>query len=268
MRLNSSASFTFHSLHVCINVFKVKANWLSTSSRCVSVSERNATATAMGIVCCRLGCNSCVMPFVGVESRNDDDVDEHDDDGGGGDGSDDDEDDDNGFCGGGIDLHDVDEHDDDDGGGGGGSDDDEDDDNGFCGGGIDLHGGGDGSDDDDDDDDGFCGGGKDDDGDEDGGGSCGKDDDDDEEEDDDDALRFDDDDDEDDVVPPYLIVLLMVDGRTMIFLSEGSKSSVQSFRHLSICCLFLSVTLLSFPAFFKMEWIKALFSSVFTASIF
>jgi hypothetical protein len=78
----------------------------------------------------------------------------------------------------------------------------------------------------------------------------------------------DDSDDEDDVVPPYLIVLLMVDGRTMIFLSEGSKSSVQSFRHLSICCLFLSVTLLSFPAFFKMEWIKALFSSVFTASIF
>ena len=243
MRLNSSVSVTFHSLHVCINVFKVEAKWVSTSSRCVSVSERNATATAMGIVCCRLGCNSCVMPFVGVESRNDDDDDDDDDDGGG-DGSDDDEDDDNGFCGGGIDLHDVDEHDDD----------------------VFFGGGGDG----------FCGGGKDDDGDEDGGGSCGKDDDDDDDEeeeeedddDDDDALRFDNDDDEDDVVPPYLIVLLMVDGRTMIFLSEGSKFSVQSFRHLSICCRFLSVTLLSCPAFFKMEWIKALFSSVFTASIF
>ena len=91
------------------------------------------------------------------------------------------------------------------------------------------------------------------------------DDDDDEEEEEDVALRFDED---DDVVPPYLILLLMVDGRTMIFASEGSKSSVQSLRHLRIFCLFLSVTLLSCPAFFKMEKIKALFSSVFTASIF
>ena len=41
--------------------------------------ELNATATAKGIVCCRLGCIFCVMPFVGVESRKDDD-DEHDDD--------------------------------------------------------------------------------------------------------------------------------------------------------------------------------------------
>ena len=79
------------------------------------------------------------------------------------------------------------------------------------------------------------------------------------------ALRLDED---DDVVPPYLILLLMVDGRTMIFASEGSKSSLQSFRHLRIFCLFLSVTLLSCPAFFKMEKIKALISSVFTASVF
>ena len=40
--------------------------------------ELNATATAMGIVCCRLGWISCVMPFVGVESRNDYDDDKHD----------------------------------------------------------------------------------------------------------------------------------------------------------------------------------------------
>ena len=115
--------------------------------------ELNATATAMGTVCCRLGCISCVMPFVGVESRNDDD------------------DADDGF----VDTAATAANDDDD---------------------------------------------------------------DDDEEEEDVALRFDD----DDVVPPYLIVLLMVDGRTMIFASEGSKSSVQSFRHLRIFCLFLSVT--------------------------
>ena len=115
-------------------------------------------------------------------------------------------------------------------------------------------------DDDDADDDGFVGGGDDDDDDDDDNDDDGfvdaaaaaaaADDDDDDEEEEDVALRFDED---DDVVPPYLILLLMVDGRTMIFASEGSKSSVQSFRHLRIFCLFLSVTLLSCPAFFKME---------------
>ena len=197
VRLNSSASFTFHSLHDCKNVFKVEAKLVSTSSRCVSVSERYATATAMGIVCCR---------FVGVESRNDDDVDEHDDDV---------------FLRGGDVIKDD-----------GDDDDDDDDDDDFCVG-InplwDPHAIPSGSlpfsssdvpmclllalDAASDkvevaaicfpDDDGFCVGGKDndddeeeEDADEDCGGSCGKDD------PNDVALRFDDDDDEDDVLPP------------------------------------------------------------------
>ena len=128
------------------------------------------------------------------------------------------------------------------------NDDDDDDDDDDDGGGFVVGGDDNDDDDDDNDDDGFV--------DADAAAAANDDDDDDEEEEEEDVdLRFDED---DDIVPPYLILLLMVDGRTIIFASEGSKSSVQSFRHLRIFYLFLSVTLLSCASFLEMEKIKAM----------